>query len=191
MFSFRRSSYPKSQQQSSAVSTCATSGSIADFRRQETVLRAPRMRHKPLPPMPPDDESQQSWSDPGAGISADSISSSSAASASVADVGTQITWISPTSTEDDNFCDIFTGIHSSVGEVALKRPRIETTGYKGDPFGVCELSIIIVSSADILTPTKEVPTRSCSLGEAATSPHSGVPRHFPERWTFLFRKPMH
>ncbi|KAG8959508.1 hypothetical protein FRC05_007721 [Tulasnella sp. 425] len=50
-------------------------------------------------------------------------------SSSVADVSTQITWISPTPVKvNGHFCDVFAGTHSRVGKVALKKPRIGAAG---------------------------------------------------------------
>ncbi|KAG8953677.1 hypothetical protein FRC04_001881 [Tulasnella sp. 424] len=59
--------------------------------------------------------------------------SSAASLASVADVGPWIVWISPTPVKvNGHFCDVFQAIHSRVGKVALKRPRIGAVGYNED-----------------------------------------------------------
>ncbi|KAG9035109.1 hypothetical protein FS837_002030 [Tulasnella sp. UAMH 9824] len=46
------------------------------------------------------------------------------------DIGLSITWISPMPVKvNGHFCDVFEGIHVEVGKVALKRPRVDSTGY--------------------------------------------------------------
>ncbi|KAG9016629.1 hypothetical protein FRB90_002744 [Tulasnella sp. 427] len=46
------------------------------------------------------------------------------------DIGLAITWISPIPLKiNGHFCDLFQGMHSRVGRIALKRPRIGGTGY--------------------------------------------------------------
>ncbi|KAG9041885.1 hypothetical protein FS837_011622, partial [Tulasnella sp. UAMH 9824] len=48
----------------------------------------------------------------------------------VDDIGISITWISPMPVKvNGHFCDVFEGMHAEVGKVALKRPRIDSTGY--------------------------------------------------------------
>ncbi|KAG8978982.1 hypothetical protein FRC05_009192 [Tulasnella sp. 425] len=59
------------------------------------------------------------------GPSSSAIGPATDADHSVEDIGTQVTQISPMPVKvNGHFCDVFTGTHSIVGKVALKRPRI-------------------------------------------------------------------
>ncbi|KAG8938620.1 hypothetical protein FRC04_008142 [Tulasnella sp. 424] len=64
------------------------------------------------------------------GLSVVSVSPTTASPAPIVDVETLITWISPMPVKvNGHFCDVFEGTHSTVGRVALKRPRIGTAGF--------------------------------------------------------------
>lgn len=66
-------------------------------------------------------------------------------STSVADVGDQITWISPIPVKTNgHFCDVYEGKHTIKGRLALKTPRIGATSDNED-VRVRVLVIVILS----------------------------------------------